>query len=101
MGKQHEDFEWEQFIALITKESFFPGPGLEKTRFCGGKKNSLKKAVQNKSDGARGDSKCVKLVTNIEIMKSENESENESKNENESENESENENKSENESENE
>ncbi len=94
MGKQHEDFEWEQFIALITKESFFSGPGLEETR--GKKKNSLKKAVQNKSGGARGDSKCVKLVTNIEIMKSENESENESKNENESENESENENKSEN-----
>jgi len=42
----------------------------------------------------RDNSKCVKLVANIKIMKSENES----KNENESENESENENKSENES---
>ena len=48
MGKQHEDFEWEQFIALITKESFFPGPGLEETRFRR-EKNCLKKAVQNKS----------------------------------------------------
>ena len=56
-------------------------------RNAGERKNSLKKAVQNKSGGARGDSKCVKLVTNIEIMKSENESENENENENESENE--------------
>ncbi len=52
------------------------------------KKSSPKQEVQNKSGGARQFKMC-KLVKNIKIMKSENESVNESENENESESENE------------
>jgi hypothetical protein len=61
-------------------KSYFPQ---EETRFCSGGGGIVqKKKVQNKTGGA-GRFKMCKLVTNIEIMKSENESENESESENE------------------